>query len=186
LSRFDSDSDSSSSEVSSEAYVISNDPEEDSASWFADSGATESMTDKRHWFTTFEPIGEYIWSVTIADNRRLWVRGIGNILVDSFINGEIVQETLKNVLYVPGLCKNLLSISQLMDLDIAVIFIRRTCKMISHGGKGRLIFTGCREFSLWRLNITSHSPTSSANVATTSTTPLQQKSASTSADHLLR
>jgi hypothetical protein len=56
------------------------------------------MTNKRHWFTTFEPISEYIWNVTIADNGRLWVRGIGNIIVTSFINGKSISETLKNVL----------------------------------------------------------------------------------------
>ena len=56
-------------------------------------------------------------------------------------------------------------ISQLMALDFAVIFIQNTCKMITIGGDGRLIFTGRVENLLWRLNISARRPDSSANMA---------------------
>ena len=177
------DSNSESSEVSSEAYVTSsNSIDSDSDSWYADSGATESMTDKRHWFTTFEPIAEHCWSVTIADGHQLSVQGIGSIRVQSLINGRITQEILENVLYVPLLSKNLVSISQLMDLNIAVVFLNNTCKMISQAGQGRLIFTGQREKLLWRLNIMITPPSSSLNVAIT----VDSGSVTSKADHILQ
>ena len=123
------------------------------------------MTDKRHWFKNFEPIEKYCWGVTIADGHKLWVRGIGSIHVQSIINGLVTHEILENVLYIPLLSKNLVSISQLMDMDIAVAFLNNTCKMITQAGRGRLIYTGQREQLLWRLNITVKSPSSSLHVA---------------------
>ena len=96
------------------------------------------------------------------------MRGIGNIIVYSFVTRQVLEETLKNVLYVPDLAKNLISISQMMDLNIAVVFLKDACKTISHSGKGRLIFIGRRENSLWRLNIQSKPLSSSARTLTSS------------------
>ena len=164
-SHISSDSNSESSEVSSDAYVSSTSFNLDSDLWYADSGATETMTDKRHWFKNFEPIEEYYWGVTIVDGHKLWVRGIGSIHVQSIINGLVTHEILENVLYVPLLSENLVSISQLMDMDIAVVFLNNICKMITQAGRGRLIDIGQREQLLWRLNITVKSPSSSLHVA---------------------
>lgn len=41
--------------------------------WFADSGATKHMTEHRDWFSTFSNIPLGTWSVTVADDRDLWV-----------------------------------------------------------------------------------------------------------------
>jgi hypothetical protein len=54
--------------------------------WIADSGATEHITDKRKWFSTFESIPAYCWSVIVAGNEILWIRGIGDIIVHSTVN----------------------------------------------------------------------------------------------------
>ena len=43
----------------------------DKQSWFADSGATEHMTEHRDWFSTFKPILPGTWAVTVADDRDL-------------------------------------------------------------------------------------------------------------------
>ena len=83
-SQINGDSNSDSSDASSEAYCVTTSALSDSF-WYADSGATESMTDKRHWFHTFKDIPDQQWSVTIADGHKVWVRGIGNIIVYSFV-----------------------------------------------------------------------------------------------------
>lgn len=68
----------------SQALTVSKDRD----TWFADSGATEHMTEHREWFTTFNvvPIGQ--WSVAVADDRDLWVLGTGNIDILLMINGR--------------------------------------------------------------------------------------------------
>ena len=98
-----SDTASNCSSASSEAYCVnttSADVAEDTF-WFADSGATEHMTDKRQWFTNFQSVEDECWTVTVADNNVLYVRGIGDIHVKAMINGVETSFCLKNVLYVP-------------------------------------------------------------------------------------
>jgi hypothetical protein len=92
---------SESSSVSSEADCVTT-LSQDSSSfnadsfWFADSGATEHMTDKLHWFTNFQSIDDHCWTVTVADNHILYVRGIGDIHVQATINGIVTLFKLKN------------------------------------------------------------------------------------------
>ena len=93
----------SSEYVSSEAYCAqSSTPDsssDDDFSWIADSGATEHMSDKRQWFTNFHPVHDKCWSVSIADDHLLYVRGVGDIIVHATINGVDKPFKLQNVLY---------------------------------------------------------------------------------------
>ena len=52
-----------------------------------------------------------------------------------------------------------------MDMDIAVVFLNNTYKMITQARRGRLIYTSQQEQLLWRLNINVKSPSSSLHVA---------------------
>ena len=54
---------SESSSPSSEAYCVTSEQQESDELWFADSGATKHMTDKRKWFHSFQPIDNMTWSV---------------------------------------------------------------------------------------------------------------------------
>jgi hypothetical protein len=89
------------------------------------------MTDKLRWFTNFQAIEDQSWSVTIADNHLLYVRGIGDISVNTLVNGEVSTIKLKNVLYVPKLRRNLISTGRLTERRVAIIHVRDMCKMIS-------------------------------------------------------
>ena len=136
------DSSVSYSLASSEAYCVQLDTtHEDDAAWFADSGATEHMTDKLRWFTNFQAIDDHSWSVTIANNHLLYVRGIGDIYINTLVNGEVSTIKLKNVLYVPKLRRNLISTGRLTERSVAIIHVRNMCKMISHDGEGHIIMT---------------------------------------------
>ena len=137
------DSSDSYSSASSEVYCVqlTTTPDDDAA-WFADSGATEHMTDKLRWFTNFQAVDNHSWSVTIADNHLLYVRGIGDISVNTLVNGEVSTITLKNVLYVPKLRRNLISTGRLTERRVAIIHVRNMCKMISNYGEGHIIMTG--------------------------------------------
>ena len=96
---------------SSEAYCVTSEQQESDKLWFADSGATEHMTDKKKWFHSFQPIDNMTWSISVADDRKLYVRGIGDIIVQAKVNDTISSLKLKNVLYIPKLRRNLISTS---------------------------------------------------------------------------
>ena len=164
-----SDTASNCSSASSEAYCVnqtSADIAED-AFWFADSGATEHMTDKRQWFTNFQSVEDECWIVTVADNNVLYVRGIGDIPVKAMINGVETSFRLKNVLYVPQLCRNLISTGRLTENHVAIVHLRNQCKIITDDGHGPLLMLGSKFNGLWRLHITAVKSPSSANIADT-------------------
>lgn len=108
----------------------------DASSWIADLGATEHITDQRHWFTTFHPNEDQCWRVTVADNHLLYVHDVGDIIVHATVNGVITPLTLHNVLYVPHLRRNLISTGRLTENRVAIVHVRDECKMISRDGDG--------------------------------------------------
>jgi hypothetical protein len=78
--------------------------------WYADSGASEHMTDKLEWFDTFTPIPEGRHAVQIADNTQIWVLGRGSIQIIATIDDKKIKGRLHDVLYVPKLKPNLFSV----------------------------------------------------------------------------
>ena len=140
----------------------------DHSVWYADFGATEHMTDQRQWFQTFSPIADGCWSVTMADDFTLWVRGVGDVTLKATVNGSISSVRLKDVLYVPMLQRNLISTSKLTENGIAILHISATCKMISEDGKGHLIITVHRSDGLWILDVVKQSKQSFANAVISS------------------
>ena len=95
----------------------------DSDVWYFDSGATKHITSQRSFFTTLEsaPTGN---SVTCANNSSYPVKGVGQIVL-SAANGSTF--TLHDVLYVPGIKKNLLSVSALAKIGFIVKFVDDRC-----------------------------------------------------------
>jgi len=83
--------------------------------WYLDSAATAHMTSCKDLFTSIKQAGD---TVTVADGRQLACQGIGTIQVQ--FEGEDVQ--ISNVLYVPGLQGNLLSVGQLTERGIECQF----------------------------------------------------------------
>ena len=123
------------------------------------------MSDKRQWFTNFHPVHDKCWSVSIVDNHLMYMRGVGDITVHAAINGVDRPFKLQNVLYVPHLQRNLISISRLTEKHVAIIHVRNECKMITHDGAGRILMTGSKADGLWQLDITFVTPSSTANLA---------------------
>ena len=177
----------SSEYVSSEAYCVqSRTPASssgDDLSWIADSGATEHMSDKRQWFTNFHPVHDKCWSVSIADNHLLYVRGVGDIIVHATINGVVKPFKLQNGLYVPHLRRNLISVSRLTEKHVAIIHIRNECKMLTNDGAGRLLMSGSKADGLWKLDIVVVTPSSTANLVSAENSSPGQSSRSTLSLH---
>jgi hypothetical protein len=91
---------------------------DDKNAWFIDSGASAHMSCRREWFDDYnEKIdGTHIY---LGDNRSLKVQGYGIVKV-KLSNGELKQ--IYNVMYVPGIKKNLIYVSTITDYDLKVEF----------------------------------------------------------------
>ena len=94
------------------AYVTS-----ESRTWLLDSGATSHMTNRRDWFSSFtDRTGE----ITIGDGSTIPIRGSGTI---SIFHTSLDMRYFSNVLYVPDLSFNLLSVSSLTKQGASVEFL---------------------------------------------------------------
>ncbi|UYV60351.1 hypothetical protein LAZ67_1000907 [Cordylochernes scorpioides] len=80
-------------------------------SWIVDSGATDHMTFRREWFSTFEEISEGVHPVCLGDGKKIYAKGKGNIDILSYVDSQKINATLLDVLYIPELVTNLFSLS---------------------------------------------------------------------------
>jgi hypothetical protein len=88
--------------------------------WLIDSGCSGHITGNKKLFSSLTPLSHKEY-VTFGDDKKSKVLGTGDIKVNDFI-------TLNNVAPVDWLRYNLLSVLQLVDTDLNVIF----CKLDSH------------------------------------------------------
>jgi hypothetical protein len=91
--------------------------------WYADSGATQPMTDQRHIMNKFNPIASGLWTVSGIGNNRLTVLGQKEVEYSSVVNGVTHSGTIRGVLYVLGIGANLFSIASATDAGSEVHFI---------------------------------------------------------------
>ena len=93
----------------------------DPALWYLDTGATNHMSGSQKFFCELDKsTAEF---VKFGDNSRIRIEGKGAIVINQK-NGEILQ--LSNVLYVPQLTSNILSLGRLDE---------EGCQMTMAGGK---------------------------------------------------
>ena len=145
----------------------------DKKAWFTDSGATEHMTEHRNWFTTFKPIPSGTWSVTVADDRNLWVEGIGDIIITRTVDGVHKRGVLQKVLYIPKLRRNLFSIGLASKAGLSFQTLGEKCALFQDLGKGPKIMEGVQTGTLYRLSIDPVPPSSSENSNTTNTSEIE-------------
>ncbi|UYV81752.1 hypothetical protein LAZ67_20002198 [Cordylochernes scorpioides] len=78
--------------------------------WYADSGASCSMTFRREWFKTYTPFTSD-HPIYLGDNSTLLAEGMGDIEIQAYVDGGWYNTYIRNVLYSPQLKKNLYSLS---------------------------------------------------------------------------
>ena len=130
-------------------------------SWVADSGASEHMTDSRSSFATFTPILPGATTVTGVGGVKLQVLGQGTVRINIRIEGEEHQGVLHNVLYVPDLGGNLLSLCTVAELGFEVSIVG-TCLKLKRDGETLMIGTRNKsDHNLYFMDIsTIHQPIS--------------------------
>jgi hypothetical protein len=79
-----------------------------------DSSCSRHMTENKKWFSSITPLSHKEY-VTFGDDKKGKVLGTGVIKVNDFF-------TLNDVALVNKLRYNLLSVSQLVDVDLRVLF----------------------------------------------------------------
>ena len=94
-----------------------------SLQWFADSGATKHMTGQRHVFAPFFAVKTDSWIVKGIGHEKLEVRGYGDVKFMVKVNGSRREATIREVLFVPGLGVNLISIAAFTDTGFTVHFV---------------------------------------------------------------
>ena len=112
--------------------------------WIIDSGASQHLCGSREAVSTYRDISKD-QAITIADGTQIKAKGIGAI--------ELFTETtsikLTDVWHVPGIGKNLLSVSRMVDAGYRVEFGPTACYVSKTGIRTLL---GQRSGSLYYLN----------------------------------
>ena len=85
------------------------------SSWVLDSGYTNHMTGERSMFSSYSPITHSNKNIVFGDNSNRNVIGLSKVAIT-------LEHLITNVLHVDSLGYNLLSISQLYEMDFNCLF----------------------------------------------------------------
>jgi len=88
--------------------------------WYIDSGTSCHMTEVREIFIILAEMNMHL-DIEIGDNSMYGATRLGTIYLKRGLD-DLLE--VKDVLYVPGMKKNLLSISKVEDNGLAITFIR--------------------------------------------------------------
>jgi hypothetical protein len=128
--------------------------------WYADSGATHHMCSSESCMQNYTHASTSR-SVTGIGGVQLNVHGQGDVHVTTKINGNSYNAVLHNVLHVPGLGTNLLSIPSTTERGIDVHF---TGQSVSFMKNGTAIMAGSRVGrDLYELDISTADPSQTAD-----------------------
>lgn len=98
--------------------------------WFVDSGATSHICQDKNLFVNYRPESAHS-HVLLSDNTKLKILGEGDIYL-RLQNNEVLQ--LSNVLHVPDIIKNLISVRQLVcEKQYSVRFENGICNIYRAG-----------------------------------------------------
>ncbi|XP_073225660.1 uncharacterized protein [Cicer arietinum] len=101
--------------------------------WFLDTGCSNHMTSHKEWLIDIDTSRRS--KIMFADDRTLEAEGVDNMVIKRR-NGKTVM--IENVLYVPGMKSNLLSIWQLIQKKFQVVMKNDALEM--YDGQKKMIF----------------------------------------------
>lgn len=91
--------------------------------------------------------------VTVANNQKLDINCVGDIKQRVICESKECDITLKNVQYIPGICVNLLSVSQIVKRNCEVLFDKNDCKIFQNN---QIIATGSLINNMFKLDVNSN------------------------------
>jgi hypothetical protein len=127
--------------------------------WIVDSGASQHMTPHKHFFDTYEPISGR--KMFMGDNGMVEAVGKGSILVETRVKGCSRNIRMHDVLHVPDLHSNLVSVSKLISRSLKVQFNSLGC--VVRASNGEMLAVASLESNLYQLdtNVVNGAETSS-------------------------
>lgn len=102
--------------------------------WFADSAATQHMCNKANWFTSLRYFNEPE-ECSLGNGSKIKVLGEGTVDLISHLGDREAQVTLQDVLYIPELSTNLLSIGIATEHGVKTIFCDDQCNLYQGDSK---------------------------------------------------
>ena len=121
----------------------------DVSKWIVDSGATQHMTPNRHAFDTYESISSR--NVFLGDNGMVEALGKGSMLVESHVKGKVKKIRIYDVLHVPKLHANLLSVGKLIARGLKVHFNKSGCIVCTQ--EGQMLAMASLEANLYQMEL---------------------------------
>ena len=112
-----------------------------------DSGCTRHSFADRSIFTTYIKVQSR--SIKGIEDVKVQPLVCGIINLDCNVNDKRVTLTIPNVLHVPDMGVNLLSVGKLLNVDIEVAFYKKDCALI----QGNITLIGTRNRDLFFLNL---------------------------------
>jgi hypothetical protein len=122
----------------------------DESVWFIDSGASAHMSCNKEWIDQYHESTDET-HIYLGDNRSHKIQGYRVICVN-LPNGQMKQ--IHNVLYVPGIKKNLIFVSTITDQNLNVEFMQSRCFVEDIHNHYKVIATGTRIGGLYKLDLT--------------------------------
>lgn len=110
-------------------FTVTTESEESCAEkWIVDTGSTKHMTNSTRNLGWWNPCTE---EVVLANGNTVKARGSGNGRISTKgLNGERVEVKMKELLYVPGLSSNVLSVSRITEDGYTVVFSPRDFRIM--------------------------------------------------------
>lgn len=98
--------------------------------WFQDCGASQHMSSHREWFTDMVELDKPV-PILIGDGTQLAGAAVGNVKLEAYDGQKWKEVVLKNVLYVPSLGFNLVSVGQILDKGFQQKADHKTSKFVN-------------------------------------------------------
>lgn len=117
--------------------------------WFIDSGATRHLSMRSDWMA--DKNMQVKSSIRAANNETMEVECSGNVDFTVSLNGKCSTVNIQNVLCIPKLTANLLSVSELTAKAKTVIFTSKGCE-IRDTSTGKLLATATEVNGLYKLD----------------------------------
>jgi hypothetical protein len=97
--------------------------------WYLDSGCSTHMTGRKDWFVQINQATKN--KVKFADDTTLSAEGVGDVLIGRKNGGH---SRIKDVLYIPGIKCNLLSIGQLLERGYLIRLENKMLRVLDSNG----------------------------------------------------
>jgi hypothetical protein len=118
--------------------------------WLVDSGASCIMSSRRDWFRQYTPLAKPI-KVVLGDDSTIPAVGIGCLFVRMYTSSQWIHTVLQDILYIPDLHGNLLSVSHFDRRGHEVRFADHGCQL--HDKSKNLICVGHLRGNLYTMDI---------------------------------